>query len=216
MSATAASLPILYSFRRCPYAMRARLAIAKAGVAVQLREVVLRNKPAELLQVSPKATVPVLVLPDGKVLEESFDIVAWAFSKNDPDVWWPADPASLRRLVVDNDSDFKHNLDRYKYPDRYPGAERAAYRSAGEVWLAELEQRLQNSPWLAGANPGAADIVVMPFIRQFVNTDPEWFAAAGYSALACWLEYWLASELFQSVMHKYPPWQAGDQPLVFS
>jgi glutathione S-transferase len=195
--------------------MRARLAIAKAGVAVQLREVVLLNKPAELLQVSPKATVPVLIFPDGGVLEESFEIVEWAFSVRDPERWWPAEPASLRQLVADNDGDFKHNLDRYKYPERYSGADRIACRTAGEVWLMELEQHLRSSPWLAGANAGAADIVVMPFIRQFVNTDTEWFASAGYSALDQWLNYWLGSELFKSVMHKYPPWQAGDPPVEF-
>jgi len=195
--------------------MRARLALAQAGVAVQLREVVLRDKPPEMLAVSSKATVPVLVLSDGRVIEESIEIAEWAFSKRDSDGWWPAESASFRQLVVSNDGDFKHNLDRYKYPDRYPGAERETYRSAGEVWLAELDQRLQISSWLAGASPGAADIMIMPFIRQFVNTDPQWFAGTRYSALDTWLNYWLAGELFKSVMDKYPQWQAGDQPLVF-
>ena len=208
-------LPVLYSFRRCPYAIRARLAIVHAGVAVQLREVLLRDKPEALRDISPKATVPVLVLPDGQVLEESFDILQWALSGHEQGSWRPADPSGLRELVAGNDGEFKRNLDGYKYPDRHLEQSREEYRAAGELWLAELDRRLMLSPYLAGTHPGAADIAVFPFVRQFVNTDAEWFATTGYRALNSWLTAWLASSLFISVMNKYVPWQPGDEPMVF-
>ncbi|MDG2155864.1 MAG: glutathione S-transferase [Gammaproteobacteria bacterium] len=210
------ALPILYSFRRCPYAIRARLAIAQAGVAVQLREVLLRDKPQALREVSPKATVPVLVLPDGQVLAESFDIVQWALSGYERGSWRPAESSGLRELVAQNDGEFKRNLDGYKYPDRHLEHSREEYRAAGELWLAELDHRLALSPYLAGDHPGAADIAVLPFVRQFVNTDTEWFATAGYFTLNAWLTAWLASPLFISVMNKYVPWQPSDEPIVFS
>ncbi len=208
-------LPVLYSFRRCPYAMRARLAIAKANQAVELREVVLRDKPDALLSASPKGTVPVLVLQDGSVIDESYDVLRWAFEQHDPDGWLPADSTDLEWLVGNNDGEFKRNLDGYKYPQRHPERSREEYRSAGEAWLEDLNTRLTAAPYLAGSQAGAADIAIMPFIRQFVNTDPEWFASRPYDALAKWLDEWLQSELFAAVMNKYAQWQPGDDPVTF-
>ncbi len=208
-------LPVLYSFRRCPYAMRARLAIAKSGVLVELREVVLRDKPQALLEVSPKATVPVLVLPDDSVIEESFDILLWAFGVADPDAWFPDNDAALKELVAQNDGEFKKNLDGYKYPERNTEKTHSEYRDDGARWLALLDSRLQSSAYLAGDSPSALDIAVMPFVRQFANTDMEWFAASPYQALSKWLAFWVESDLFHSVMPKYPQWHAGESATVF-
>lgn len=208
-------LPVLYSFRRCPYAMRARLAIAKAGVPVELREVVLRDKPQALLEVSPKATVPVLVLPDGSVIEESFDILLWAFAVADPDEWFPDDDTTLKEMVAQNDGEFKKNLDGYKYPERNTEKVHSEYRDDGARWLALLDSRLQSSAYLAGDSPSALDIAVMPFVRQFANTDMDWFSASPYYSLSKWLALWVESDLFHSVMPKYPQWHAGEPVTVF-
>jgi len=195
--------------------MRARLAIAKAGIRVELREVVLRNKPPAMIEASPKATVPVLVLADGRVIEESFDILLWALGTNDPDDWLHESNADLVEMVTQNDGEFKKNLDGYKYPQRIIGKTREACRDDGARWLAVLDDRLQSSDYLAGDTPSALDIAVMPFVRQFAHTDMQWFAASPYQALGRWLDGWKNSELFLSVMYKYPQWQTGDSVLVF-
>ena len=208
-------LPVLYSFRRCPYAMRARMAIAKSGLAVELREVLLKDKPQSLLDASPKATVPVLVLPDGTVIDESSDILIWAFGKNDPDRWLFGRHAELSEMVAQNDGEFKTNLDGYKYSEWHTAKSREEYRDDGARWLAVLDKRLSSSQYLAGDSPSAIDIAIMPFIRQFANTDLAWFEASSYQQVARWLNFWLNSELFLSVMQKYPKWQAGDPVLVF-
>lgn len=213
-----AALPVLYSFRRCPYAMRARLAIRYSGIAVELREVVLRNKPASMLAASPKGEVPVLILPDGQVLEESLDIIHWALSRNDPQHWLPADEASRYQamaLIKENDGDFKHNLDRYKYPERYPDEQGADYCSKGEVFFRKLEHCLGRQPCLLGEQPGIADIAILPFIRQFAHTDKERFDQLPYPHLQQWLSNFLESALFSSVMQKYPAWQPGEVPIYF-
>jgi glutathione S-transferase len=207
------ALPILYSFRRCPYAMRARLAIRYSGIPVALREVVLRDKPASMLNYSPKGEVPVLVLPDGTVLEESLDIIHWALANHDPAHWLPSDEALLQQataLIGENDSRFKHNLDRYKYPDRYADEQGPDYRAEGEVFLQKLEQRLSRHRYLLGEHISIADIAIMPFIRQFAHTDKDWFDQAPYPHLQQWLADWLESKLFQDVMKKYPAWQPDD------
>jgi glutathione S-transferase len=209
-------LPVLYSFRRCPYAMRARMAIAEAGISVELREVLLRDKPQALLEASPKATVPVLVLQDGSVIEESFEILLWAFSINDPDGWLQDKGADLAEMVTQNDGEFKQNLDGYKYPQRNTEKTRSAYRDDGASWLGVLDDRLQSSDYLAGDTPSALDIAIMPFIRQFAHTDLAWFESSPYLSLNRWLSAWKNSELFLSVMHKSPQWQPGDPPQVFS
>lgn len=198
-------LPILYSFRRCPYAMRARLAIADAGQTVALREVVLRSKPSEMLEVSPKGTVPVMVMPDGVVLEQSFEIMEWAYEES-------LDEAGLA-LVARNDSPFKQALDRYKYADRYPEFSQQHYREQGEQFLAELEGLLK--PNLSGAQMGFLDYAIVPFVRQFAGVDEEWFATAPYPRVRDWLTRFVGSEIFESVMEKYPQWLSGDREPIF-
>jgi len=211
-------LPILYSFRRCPYAMRARLVLSEAGIKVALREVVLRDKPADMLEKSSKGTVPVLVLPDGTVIDESEDIIHWALTKQDPNGWAPktdADKVACDALFKDNDGTFKTHLDRYKYANRYAGAVASEHRTGGMVYINDIEARLNKTPYLAGASFGLADAVVAPFVRQFANTDRAWFDAQDLPALHAWLGSFLDSERFKAIMAKYPQWREGDQPTVF-
>ncbi len=211
------ALPVLYSFRRCPYAMRARLALATSGVPHAHREVVLRNKPAEMLAASPKGTVPVLVLPGGKVIDESLDIMLWALRHNNPVGWLSPAGATLDdmlALVGVNDGAFKRNLDRYKYPNRYPqeaagsiAAFAATQRDLGARWLDEMDARLQGG-WLFGKKASLADMATLPFVRQFAHTDPAWFAAQPWSQLQAWLGAFEASALFESVMVRQEAWEA--------
>nr|WP_320135083.1 glutathione S-transferase [uncultured Amphritea sp.] len=211
--------PILYSFRRCPYAIRARLAIAGSGQSVTLREVVLKDKPAAMLQASPKATVPVLVLPEGRVIDESRDIMRWALRQSDPHNWLCADdPDQLWQsegLIQENDAVFKQHLDRYKYFERYPGHSQDYYRQQCEVTLGRLERQLQQSAFLTGELCRLADIAIFPFIRQFAHVDRDWFYSAPYPGLQRWLDYHLTSPLFLSVMKKYPRWEEGDAVISF-
>jgi glutathione S-transferase len=196
--------PILYSYRRCPYAMRARMAIWAANIQVEVREISLREKPAHLLQISPKGTVPVLQLPDGTVLEQSLDIMQWALSQSDPQGWLNADPEAINALITINDGDFKKALDRYKYPDRYPEHAQQFYREQGEQFLQRLEAALEQHDYLLGEKPSMADVAIFPFIRQFAAVDAEWFASSPYPKLRVWLERWLESPLFAQVMQKFP------------
>jgi glutathione S-transferase len=201
------SLPILYSYRRCPYAMRARMALRYAGIDVEIREISLREKPQHLRQVSPKATVPVLVLPGGQVIDQSLDIMQWALAQHDPEQWLGPDDAAMHALVKQNDEEFKPALDRYKYPDRYPEHPQATYRAEGERFLQLLESRLHPHGGLFGASPGYADIAIFPFVRQFSMVEPEWFALAPYPRLRLWLGQRIESSLFDAIMQKYPTWQ---------
>ena len=209
-----AGLPVLYSFRRCPYAIRARMTLYYSGVQVELREVVLRDMPRELLACSPKATVPVLVLPDGAVLEESRDIMEWALAQHDPDQWQPPpgspEAAAARELIAVNDLEFKPQLDRYKYAERYPQHPQTWYRSQGERFLDDLDQRLTHHAWLLGDRISIADIAIFPFIRQFALVDRAWFDASARLRLRNWLDGLLQAGLFTAVMHKYPPWRSGE------
>jgi glutathione S-transferase len=211
-------LPVLYSFRRCPYAMRARLALAISGQACELREVVLKAKPPELLAASPKASVPVLVLPGGEVIDQSLDIMHWALGHSDPGHWLPTAPQSAQvlALIEDCEQTFKHHLDRYKYPGRYAGADAMVQRSSASAWLAGLAQQLQSTSWLFGPAPSLADMAIAPFVRQFAQTDPAWFAAQDWPVLRAWLNAIVGSALFDSVMRKYPPWQSGVDAVVFA
>lgn len=212
------SLPVLYSFRRCPYAMRARLALAVSEQVCELREVVLKAKPAELLQASAKGTVPVLVLPDGKVLDQSLDIMHWALSRNDPGQWLTANtgqPDSARLLIDDCDRSFKPHLDRYKYPGRYAGSDALVHRSAGAHWLADLNLQLAPSAWLYGAKATLADMAIGPFVRQFAQTDRAWFDAQDWPQLRQWLARLVSSDLFELAMHKYPAWESGTPGALF-
>ncbi len=194
---------ILYSFRRCPWAMRARLALRYAGCAVEVCEVAMKHKPAELLALSPKGTVPVLDTGDG-VLEESLDIMRWALERNDPQDWrLLADPAAAQQaeaLIARNDSEFKVQVNLYKYAERYPEHSRAYYREQAEPWLAGLEGLLEGRPYLLAEHPSLADAALLPLMRQFSGVEPLWFAEAAYPRLRGWLEGWLGSELFKAVM----------------
>jgi glutathione S-transferase len=196
--------PILYSYRRCPYAMRARMALWVAQVQLEVREVSLRDKPAHLLQISPKGTVPVLQLPDGRVLEQSLDIMQWALAQHDPQGWLHADGEAVSHFISINDGDFKRALDRYKYPERYPEQAQLVYRQQGEQFLQVLETALQQHHFLLGDSASVADVAIFPFIRQFSAVDAEWFAGSAYPRLRTWLEGWLESPLFAEIMQKFP------------
>lgn len=213
-----AALPVLYSFRRCPYAMRARLALLASGQLCELREVVLRDKPQALRDASPKATVPVLVLPDGEVIDESLDIMLWALRRHDPLGWLApgeADLAQMLALAAAFYSDFKPLLDRAKYPQRFGLADGLAARDSALPLLQALEQRLERQPWLFGARATLADMAVLPFVRQFAGIDSGWFGQQPLPALQAWLGGWLASPLFEQAMHRFTAWQPGAAGPVF-
>lgn len=212
----AQNLPVLYSFRRCPYAMRARLAIKSSQFEVELREIVLRNKPEHMVEISPKATVPVLQLQDGTVLEESRDIIEFVLSQNDPaELLAVPDLEAAIALMNENDGPFKANLDRYKYPGRYDLENGIANREAALPFLEKLNSMLEHSSNLFGENVSVADIGIFPFIRQFANVDREWFDALKLPHLQSWLARHLESDLFASIMPKYTPWTVDDEPLFF-
>jgi glutathione S-transferase len=205
-------LPILYSFRRCPYAMRARMALWTAGIAVELREVKLAAKPPQLIEASPKATVPVLVLGDGPVIDESLAIMRWALARNDPGGWMAGDDAAL---IATNDGVFKQHLDRAKYPGRYDEDGVTDHRAAALALLRPLETRLESADFLCGEKRSLTDIALFPFIRQFAHIDREWFAAQAVPRLQDWLERHIASDLFAAIMPKFAPWADGDGPIRF-
>jgi glutathione S-transferase len=221
-------LPVLYTFRRCPYAMRARLAIVAAGLKVEVRELVLRAKPAHMLEISPKGTVPVLWLTDGTVIDESLDVMRWAVRQNFPTDWLALNSEQQQQCdewIALLDGEFKRNLDRYKYPHRYhvktdtenytcdPLVHRDACEKILVNWNAVLEKQ---GPYLFGGQPSFADYAILPFVRQFRIADEAWFdAAPGYSALKQWLAAFLESPLLEQAMVKYKPWQPGDTPLTF-
>jgi glutathione S-transferase len=199
----------LYSFRRCPYAIRARLALGAADIAYEHREVVLRDKPPSLRALSPKATVPVLLLPNQTVLDESLDIMYWALAQNDPLGWLITGPAQqAEEWVSRNDCEFKPLLDRYKYAGRYPEKTLEGHRAeAMHRWLLPLEQQLSKSGHVAGNQSSLADAALFPFIRQFEGVAPPWFRAQALPAIHQWLDQWLHSALFEQVMVKHGPWQ---------
>jgi glutathione S-transferase len=192
--------------------MRARMAVAVSGVKVELREVVLRDRPTELLEASPKGTVPVLVMSNGSVVDESLDIMRWALAQNDPEAWMEhEDP----KLIALNDGPFKHALDRYKYPHRYGLAEGLAHRNLAGAHLEMLENTLVSAPYLAGSERGFTDIAMFPFVRQFAATNTDWFAAQPWPALQQWLGNLVSSDLFGHIMTRYPQWKQGDLPTCF-
>ncbi|MEC8024343.1 MAG: rhodanese-related sulfurtransferase [Myxococcota bacterium] len=212
------NLPVLYSFRRCPYAMRARMAILSAQIDVELREVVLRDKPDHMLELSPKGTVPVLWLTDGTVLDESMDIIRWALEQHDPEGWLPTDPNAVEyasAIIERNDAEFKFHLDRYKYPTRYEGVDPITHRTAAESFLSALDSKLREHPYLSGQQRGLVDAAVMPFIRQFANTNRQWFDQTPYSHLRQWLALELVADSFLGIMKKYPQWSAGMRGIAF-
>lgn len=204
--------PILYSFRRCPYAMRARLAIAVSETGCILREVKLSAKPEAMLAASPKGTVPVLVLPGGNVIDESLDIMRWALAKRDPEGWLEGDdPALIER----NDGPFKHDLDRYKYPERN-GINPLKHRAMGLEFLQELDGRLSRTSQLCGPVRSMADAAIMPFVRQFAAVDQKWFNDQPLPRLKVWLANHISSELFDMIMLRVAPWSPGDRPALLT
>jgi len=205
----------LYSFRRCPYAMRARMALRSSAIELQLREVVLKNKPVAMLEASSKATVPVLVLNDGTVIDESLEIMLWSLRQNDPLNLLSANDSETQSLIRTNDNIFKIHLDHYKYSERFPEHTKLHYRQKGEEFLNQLNQKLKQQAFLLNNKPTLADIAIFPFIRQFAHVDIKWFENSHYSSLSNWLNYWLDNELFLGVMSKYPQWEEGQEPVIF-
>jgi glutathione S-transferase len=195
----------LYSFRRCPYAMRARMALRYSGVAVNIVEVSLKAKPAEMLALSSKGTVPVLSV-DGQVIDESLAIMHWALAQNDPQDWLlkddPVGQQHIAGLIEENDQVFKVHLNRYKYAERYPEQPMTVYRAEGEVFLRRLDELLEGRDYLLAEHPSLADVALMPFVRQFAHVDREWFGQSPYRRLQAWLQRFLESELFIDVMAK--------------
>ncbi len=202
------TLPLLYTYRRCPYAMRARMALLLARCDFDAHEIVLRDKPAALLACSPKGTVPVLVLPDGRVIEESWLVMAWAWAQGgEPEGWRRAQTADNLTLLHANDGAFKRHLDRYKYPERYAneGLTKSQHRDAAvDVLLRPLEARLQGQAHLGGDRPCATDLALFPFVRQFAAVEPDWFHAQPWPALRAWLARWTQSPLFLACMARLP------------
>ncbi|MFN5856095.1 MAG: glutathione S-transferase [Pseudanabaenaceae cyanobacterium] len=214
-------LPILYSFRRCPYAIRARMALAYAEITYELREVSLKNKPKEMLEISPKGTTPVMQIFDAAqnfmVLEESLDIMCWALQQNDPLNWGNLSNDDLEianQLITTNDREFKQALDRYKYANRFPEQSPEFYRQQAEEFLKILERKLcdhsqsVNSQFLIGDRQTLVDVAVFPFVRQFAYVDIEWFNASSYLNLQRWLRWHESSMLFELVMQKFPVWES--------
>ncbi|MBF5004341.1 glutathione S-transferase [Diaphorobacter caeni] len=212
-------LPILYSFRRCPYAIRARLALAHAGLTCELREIKLRDKPQPMLDVSPKGTVPVLVLPNGQVIEQSLEVMLHALHSSDTDGWLqPTDGtlAEMLQLIERNDGFFKRALDRCKYPDRHSADEVAQAAADADEWLEALERQLAATGYLFGRNPSLADMALRPFVRQFAAIDADAWAVKPWPHLQAWLQRFLDSALFAEVMQTHPVWVPGTAgPLVF-
>ena len=218
MSSVMTTRPILYSFRRCPYAMRARLAIASSGLECTHREILLRDKPAAMLDASPKGTVPVLVLDDGKVLEESLDVAFHALERSDPENWlrpWREDGQRAKELVARNDGPFKHHLDRYKYASRYEDADAEEHRAAGLAVLESLNADLADHSFLGGEHFTFLDAAIAPFVRQFRIPDKDWFDSLDLPHLLKWLHDFMESERFAKIMKKYPVWDGVNDDTVF-
>lgn len=178
------------------------MALRYACVAVEIREISLKDKPVHLLQVSPKGTVPVLVLSDGKVIDQSLEIMRWALQQKDLDAWLPLDAVDTTLLIDENDGSFKQALDKYKYAIRFPEQSAQYYRSQAEVFLNKLEARLAKNKFLIGDVLSLADVAIFPFIRQFAGVDATWFESADYPKLKAWLQYLLESDLFKQIMEK--------------
>lgn len=211
-------LPILYSFRRCPYAVRARLALHAAEIPYELREVSLKNKPTSMLLASPKATVPVLVDETTRqIIDESIDIMRWAFAQQDPLSWYPKEKSTLQFMmhwIEQNDKNFKPLLDRYKYPNRFPNECVEDIFERAKSHLDDLNRQLTMHPFLIGNQATMLDAALLPFVRQFAKVDWERFAALNYAALQKWLEDWIESDIFSTVMRKYPVWQEDEEGII--
>ncbi|MGU3349269.1 glutathione S-transferase [Pseudomonas monsensis] len=191
----------LYSFRRCPYAMRARMALRYCAVPVEIVEVSLKAKPAEMLAISPKGTVPVLDA-GGQVIDESLEIMRWALAQHDPQGWLLGGDPRIAELIEANDQVFKVHLNRYKYAERYPEQPMEVYRAEGALFLQRLDELLTDREYLLADHLSLADVALLPFVRQFAHVDREWFAQTPYVRLQAWLQRFLESELFTAIMKK--------------
>ena len=217
------SLPILYSLQHCPYAMRARMGILMAQQTVLLRAVVTKNKPPEMLAVSPKGTVPVLLLEEGqlesRVIDESLDIMLWALAENDPqDLLYcnfPNGLSAMLALVHENDNVFKPILEKYKRARRFSEVSEKFYRRQCEVFINSLEQRLSGQDYFLGDSASLADYALLPFVRQFARVDKKWFVQAPYPRLRKWLNDFLQSPFFTRIMAKYPLWLDSHEDCLF-
>lgn len=216
-------LPVLYSFRRCPYAIRARYTLTLLDLTVELREVVLKSKPDALLALGGRTTVPQLIDVDGTRYPESLDIIFWALSNTTNDSLveklWSNSTRQKHKIKVwinYNDGFFKYWLDRYKYADRYPEYNEEHYRQKGEVFLSRLEKRLARSKYLLGNNMTIADVAVFPFVRQFAGVNSNWFENSEYHCLNAWLKGFVESEVFNKVvMKKLPAWSEEQSVVLF-
>jgi glutathione S-transferase len=194
--------PRLYTYRRCPYAIRSRLALHQANIDYESIEISLKDKSSEFLALSPKGTVPVLVDIDGAVIEESLEIMLWALNQNDPAGWLLNDEHASSKLIDENDLNFKKNLDRYKYADRFPEHSKEYYRSQCEIFLNLLNDKLQSNLYLMAERISLADVAIFPFIRQFSLVDEDWFLNSKYQELKKWLNDLKNTQMFQEVMKK--------------
>ena len=204
--------PILYSFRRCPYAMRARLALLEANQKVEIREILLKEKPVEFLQASPSSTVPCLLIDD-RIIDESLDIMTWALNKNDPGNFLDM-PDLGYDLINENDGPFKLALDKTKYHSRYPDENPKSNREKASSFIHKLENILEGS-FLFGEDPKLADIAVLPFIRQFALVDKIWFDQQPWQKVVVWLNLFLESKRFTDIQQKYVPWKSGTNSVFF-
>lgn len=205
--------PILYSFRRCPYAMRARLAIASAGITVELREILLRDKAPEFLETSPKGTVP--VLQSDEVIEESLDVMHWALSQSDPEGLMTDMTEERAALIAECDGPFKKALDQTKYAVRYPDLDPEASRATAAAFIQKLDTLIGDGDWLFGDQPSLPDLAILPFVRQFAHTDLDWWNEQNFPNAQRWLATFKASSRFAGIMTKYTPWKAGDDVILF-
>ena len=201
--------PILYTFRRCPFAMRARFTLFYCGIKPEIREVKLSNMPQALLMLSPKATVPVLQLSEGRVIDESLDIMHWALSITDQSHWLE-NRHVCNSLIELSDNKFKPLLDKYKYADRHTELSQLEHRQNAEPFLNSLDKRLKQHLYLVDDQIRLADIAIFPFIRQFAGVDPSWFGQSDYGGVKRWLDALTESSQFKSIMHKYAVWQEND------
>ena len=208
--------PILYSFRRCPYAMRARLALQTSGISVEIREIKLQNKPEDFLQSSPKGTVPVLILNSREILDESLDIIRWALKISDPKNWMAEgqlNQIEINKILTTLEHDFKQNLDKYKYPNRYTNVNKNLYRDKNLKFLNDLNDLLKKNKALNCSHLSIIDYAIFPFIRQFRNVDEHWFDSLDLAFLKKWLYQIIDSKQFSSIMKKYKLWEPNQIPV---
>ena len=209
------TLPILYSFRRCPYAMRARMVLLHSKIQCEIREIKLSNKPKEMLAISPKGTVPVLILENGDILDESLDVMLWAIEQGNLRNLFNPGKKEILDLIKINDGEFKDAIDRYKYSSLYPEKPMIEYRKMGELFLEKIESYLEKNKFIFGKNISLADLAIFPFVRQFCRVDIDWFNSSLFKKIKEWTLFFEGSENFIDIMRKIKPWTTGDKPTLF-